>query len=323
MIVAVTGANGFVGRYVIRALEKAKCSVRALVRTTTLSNIQTVSIPSLNAAADVGALRGALQGADIVVHLAAHVHMMKSAEEDDVFVDINVGGTCRLFEAAAAAGVKRFVFISSVKAVAERSEKAPLTDDTPARPEDAYGRSKRAAELELLSRSEKPDTPAVVILRPTFVYGWPPTGNFATLIRAVRYGIPLPFDGINNRRDMLYVENLADAIREACITETVGPGPYFICDGHPVSTTALFQETARAFGRRARLFSIPDHVLRAIGTFTGRQASISRLLEDFQVDGAPFRRDAAWQPPYKLAEGLTRCATAARVDREIEDANTP
>lgn len=322
MIIAVTGANGFVGGYVTRALEKSGCSVRALTRTSTRSNVSTVSIPDLNAATDVGALRSALQGADIVVHLAAHVHMMNSQEED-AFFDVNVGGTSRLFEAATAAGVKRFVFISSVKAVAERSEDTPLTNDTPAHPEDAYGRSKRAAEIEILSRSEKPDTPDIIILRPTFVYGWPPTGNFATLVRAVRNDIPLPLGGIKNRRDMLYVENLADAVRAACTSKSVGPGPYFICDGHPVSTTALFHETARAFGRRARLFPVPNRILRVIGALTGRQTSVRRLLENFHVDGAPFRRDLDWQPPYKLAEGLARCAAAARAGSGFEDADTP
>ncbi len=323
MIAAVTGANGFIGGYVVHALIQAGHTVRALVRHGVECDIPVTRIQSLNASSDITELTDALQEVDAVVHLAARVHVMNGHEDEDGFFDVNVGGTCRLFEAAAAAGVKRFIFVSSVKAAAERSGDGPVTADDTAQPEDAYGRSKRAAEQELLARSKLDGAPDVVILRPTFVYGWPPTGNFATLVSAVRRGIPLPFAGIGNRRDMLYVGNLADAVRAACTSTAVGAGPYFICDGAPVSTTALFRETAKAFGAQARLFWMPEWSLRLLAVLTGKRAAMDRLLEDFRVDGAPFRRDADWQPPYKMAEGLARCSAAASAMNKTEDAETP
>lgn len=317
MIVAVTGANGFVGRHVCRALNGAELSVRALVRdptdTAPIADAAMVGMPSLNSETDRDILRTALDGAEVVVHLAAHVHVMKADADDPAFHEVNVAGSMRLAEAAATAGVRRFVFMSSVKAVGERCANGPMTAATVAAPEDAYGRSKRAAELALREIAAR-TAMELVVLRPTFVYGWPPSGNFKTVITAVRKGLPLPLAAIDNRRDMIYVGNLADAVRHACAVPVLPDGPYFLSDHNPVSTPQLFRRVGRAFAKPARLFYIPIWLLRLAGIVTRRRAVIARLTESLEVDIEPFIRDAAWQPPYNMAEGLEACAEAQRAE---------
>ncbi|WNK00280.1 NAD-dependent epimerase/dehydratase family protein [Thalassospiraceae bacterium LMO-JJ14] len=315
MKIGVTGANGFVGGYLLAALKAAGHDVRALVRTPEnlpLADADSVSaIPSIDRNTDIEALKAAMSGLDAVVHLAARVHVMNASLDDDTFHNVNVDGSARLFDAAVAAGIKRFVLISSVKAAGERSGVRPLISDDAPVPEDAYGRSKLAAEIRL--REMAADRACeLVILRPAFVYGWPPAGNFRAVISAVLKGFPLPLAGIENRRDMTYAGNLADAIATACTAPELHDTPYFISDGVPVSTPELFQAVAAAFGRPARLFHVPRWVLRLIGALTGRSAAISRLTGNFLVDTAPFHRDARWQAPYKMSEGLGAVAQAWR-----------
>lgn len=321
MKIGVTGANGLVGRHVCRALTRAGHAVVALVRdpakSAGLDIVETRVLPTLGASMDKAALAGALSGLEAVVHLAAHVHVMKSAPDPAVFDAVNVAGSLAVLDAAIAAGAKRFVFMSSVKAAGERSDGTPLSTDMAPAPEDAYGRSKLAAERALTERAAGWNG-RLVILRPTFVYGWPTTGNFRTVVNAVRKGVPLPLAAIRNRRDMAYAGNLADAVRAALASETVGAGPYFICDGDPVSTPELFRRTATAFAGRARLFPVPGWALKLAGALTGRGAAVARLRGDFRVDGSPFRRDAGWQPPYKMSEGLSEAAALAANDGDWE-----
>ena len=260
MKIGVTGANGFVGGYVLAALKDAGHDVRALVRTPESFDVgaarEVAAIPSLDGDTDMAALKAAMAGLDAVVHLAARVHVMNAALDDENFRSVNVDGSARLFDAAIAQGIKRFVFISTVKAAGERSGTRPLSAEDAPVPEDAYGRSKLAAEMRLREMASQRSC-ELVILRPAFVYGWPPAGNFRTVISAIRKGLPLPLGGIENRRDMTYAGNLADAIATACTAPGLHDTPYFISDGAPVSTPGLFQAVAGAFGRPARLFHVP------------------------------------------------------------------
>lgn len=307
MKIGVTGANGFVGGYLLPALRDAGHRVTALIRSPMGFDANTadeiVIIPTLDRDADVTELEAALKGLDAVVHLAGRVHVMDGSVGEQAFQRVNVAGSARLFEAAETAGVRRFVFVSTVKAAGERSDGAPMTADTAPGPEDAYGRSKRDAELRLAALAAK-SACRLVVLRPAFVYGWPPAGNFRTVISAILKGVPLPLAGIRNRRDMTYAGNLASAISAACTADDLGDAPYFIADGEPVSTPDLFRGVGDAFGRPARLFHAPAGVLRLMGTLSGRGAAVARLTEDFVVDTAPFNRDARWQPPYKMSDGL-------------------
>jgi len=315
MKIGVTGANGFVGGHLLAALKDAGDDVRALVRSPDSLDAsrckEIAQIPTLDRDIDPGELSTALAGLDTVVHLAARVHVMNAALDDEAFTRVNVDGSAHLFAACAAAGVKRFVFLSSVKAAGERSADRPLSAaDAPA-PEDAYGRSKLAAENRLRALAAGSDCD-LVILRPAFVYGWPPTGNFRTVISAVLKGLPLPLAGIDNHRDMTYVGNLADAIRAAAHAPDLHETPYFIADAEPVSTPMLFRRVGEAFARPARLFYMPVWLLHLAGKLTGRSATIARISENFVVDTGPFRRDARWQPPYKMSEGLGAVAGAWR-----------
>lgn len=313
MKVGVTGANGFVGAHLIQKLDEAGHDVTALVRnhdsmpSSTACSI--VEIPSLNSQVSVQDLVTMLTGLDVLIHLAGHVHKMNDTDGDASFHDVNVIGSERLFEAANSADVKRFIFLSSVKAAGERSNETPLTLHNSPGPEDAYGRSKRDAEQSLQTMASE-GTCNLLILRATFVYGWPPVGNFKSVINAVKKGIPLPFASIQNRRHMVFVDNLVDALCHTSVTDGLSSTPYFIADDRPVSTPDLFRLTGQAFASPARLFPMPLWVLRMAGLLTGRSSAIARLTENLEVDTSPFRRDASWFPPYNMSEGLNMSANA-------------
>lgn len=320
MKVGVTGANGLIGGYVCRALGGAGLHPVALVRDPATARVAAAEIrrlPSLGADTPPAELAQAFAGLDAVVHLAAHVHVMKAPPAEGVFDAVNVGGSLAVFEAAISAGAKRFVYMSSVKAAGERSGAKPMSADDPEAPEDPYGRSKLKAERALAARAVNWGG-RLVILRPTFVYGWPATGNFRAVIKAVRKGTPLPLAAISNRRDMIYAGNLADAVRAALTAPDVGHGPYFVADGSPVSTPDLFRRAAAAFGGRALLFPVPPAALRAAAKLAGRGAVASRLCGNFEVDSEPFRRDAAWHPPYKMTDALAEAAAMAAKDGSWE-----
>jgi len=313
MKVGVTGANGFVGKHLIQKLDKAGHDVMALVRNKasmpSLTTCSIVEIPSLNRHVNIQNLIAILAGLDVLIHLAGHVHRMNDTDDDASFHDVNVIGSERLFEAADRADVKRFVFLSSVKAAGEHSNDTPLTLENSPGPEDAYGRSKRDAEQALQDMACE-RTCNLAILRATFVYGWPPVGNFKSVINAVKKGIPLPLASIQNRRHMVFIGNLTDALCHATVSEGLSSTPYFIADDQSVSTPELFRLTGQAFASPTRLFPMPLWILCMAGMLTGRSNTIARLTENLEVDTAPFRRDASWFPPYNMSEGLSLSANA-------------
>ncbi len=317
MRIGVTGANGFVGRNTVAELRDAGHTVRALVRDTraaTPDGSERIVIPALGAGSRPTDFLDALTGLDAVVHVAAHVHAMKGGD-DPAFDAVNVAGGKAFMIAAADAGVNRFVFVSTVKAAGERSHGQPLRAEDPPAPEDAYGRSKLAAERAFTEIARERGV-ELVILRPGFVYGWPFSGNFRSVVAVLRKRIPLPFSAIGNARDMIYVGNLASAIRAAVESPNLGSVPYFLADGEAVSTPELFRRVGDALGRPALLFPLPIPLLKVLGAITGRQSEIARLTEDFTVDSAPFRRDAAWLPPYNMQQGLMAAMAAAEAAAE-------
>lgn len=315
MKIAVTGANGFVGQHTVRRLAEGGDTPIALIRdVTSLRNpgIEYAVIPTLNGNTSIPSLIDALQGCDGVVHLAAQVHDMTGKTPESVMRDVNINGAVRLLETAIAAQVKRFVFVSSVKAVGEHTETAaPFDTNTIPSPQDPYGRSKLEGEQMLAETAAGKDI-QLIILRPTFVYGWPLVGNFKLLVNAVKAGYHLPFMAVNNRRDMIYVGNLADAIATACHAKGTTNEPYYVCDGDPVSTPELIRRVGDAFGTPAKLVHFPLTALKLAGAITRKSATIQRLTENLEVDSSTFCRDAGWKPPYKMSEGLALCAAAAR-----------
>jgi len=252
--------------------------------------------------------REALHGVHAVVHLAARVHVMRDVAADPLaqYRAVNVDGTLNLARQAAAAGVRRFVFISSIKVNGEERAAAYTEADTPA-PEDAYALSKWEAEQGLRQIAAQTGL-EVVILRPPLVYGPGVGANFLALMHAVARGIPLPLGAIDNRRSLIFVGNLADAIL-CCLEHPAAAGKTFlISDGEDVSTPALVRRMAAALGRPARLVALPIPVLRAAAALVGKSALAIRLLDSLTIDGTAIRHTLGWSPPFTLDEGLRETA---------------
>ena len=289
MTVLVTGATGFVGRAVCIRLASMGVAVRPVGR---------AEIGDLGQAVD---WTPHLDGVDAVVHLAARVHVMRDKAADPLlaFRRINRDATARLATAAIRAGVPRFVFLSSVKAMGEGQDRPYAATDRPS-PVDPYGISKWEAEKTLygiaLGRME------TVVLRPPLVYGPRVRGNFRALLRAVMRGLPLPFGAVANRRSLIALGNLADAVAWAL---TAHPGTYLPCDRHDLSTPDLVRAVAAALDRPARLVAVPPSWLRMAGTLLGRRAAVDRLLGSLTVDGIL----PGWTPPEAPDQALA--ATAA------------
>ncbi len=308
MRVLVTGANGFVGRALGRELLRRGRRVRAAIR-------GDAGLPDGCEVRVVGDLgpdtdwSAALEGVDAVAHLAARVHVMRERAADPLaaFRRTNVEGTLRLARSAAAVGVRRLVFLSSVKVLGEATPDGPFTDSSPANPQDPYGVSKREVETglsELAARSGM----EVAILRPPLVYGPGVKGNFLSLLRLIERGVPLPLAAIANRRSLLYLGNLVDAV-DLCLSHDGAAGRTFLIrDGEDLSSTELVRRLAAALGHRAPLFSLPDGVLRLAASCIGRRAAAQRLLGSLTVDDRRIRSELDWQPPFTVDQGLVETA---------------
>lgn len=307
MKVLVTGATGFVGGAVVGRLEAEGASTVAAVREDArVGSAQTIAVGDIGPLTDWSV---ALAGVERVVHLAARAHVMRDRAADPFaeFRRVNVEGTLNLARNAARAGVRRFVFISSVKVNGEATKSVcPFrADDVPA-PEDPYGVSKWEAEQGLrdLARGTGME---VVIIRPPLAYGPGVKGNFASLIRWVERGIPLPFGAVrDNRRSLVALDNLVDLI-VTCIDHPAAANEIFLAgDGEDLSTAELLERVAAVMGRPARLFRVRVGVLRTAATVLGRAEVARRLLDSLQVDISKTRNLLGWRPPVSLEEGLRR-----------------
>jgi nucleoside-diphosphate-sugar epimerase len=301
---------GFVGRACVPSLQRAGWPVRCALRAATPL---VTSVAGRRAVGEIGPhtdWSSALKGIDAVVHLAARAHVMREATIDPLaaFRTVNVEGTRNLARQAAAAGVRRFVFLSSVKVNGENTAGRAFTESDPPHPEDPYGASKREAEDALRAIAAKTGL-EVVILRPPLVYGPAVKANFLRMLRWVDRGVPLPLASVNNRRSLVYVGNLADVIVQ-CLEHTAAAGETFLVDdGEPVSTSRLLREIGQALDRPARLFPFPPELLRAGAACVGRGSDAARVLDDLVVDSQRIRTVLGWQPPFSRKDGLA--ATAA------------
>lgn len=313
--VLVTGATGFVGRACVTKLCLAGHPVRRSLQRASVraSGAEDVVVGDLSVAPDWSA---ALRGVDTVVHLAARVHVMREKQPDALpaFRAANVEATRQLAERAAQTGVRRIVFLSSVKVNGEATSGRAFTEEDPPHPEDPYGISKREAEDALRDIATRTGL-EVVILRPPLVYGPGVKANFLRMLRWVDRGIPLPFASVTNRRSLVYVGNLADAIVK-CLEHPAAAGETFLVDdGEPVSTAQLLREIGAALDHPARLLPVPPALLRVAATLIGRGDDAARLLGDLVLDGSHLRCTLGWQPPYTRQEGLAATAAWFRVGR--------
>lgn len=257
---------------------------------------------------EVGDWSPALDGVHAVVHLAGRAHHGDGGGAISAYRRVNVEATLALAGAAAKAGVAHFVYMSSVKAAGESSGPQGLREDELTHPVDAYGISKREAELALLDPSRF-SSMRVTVLRPPLVYGPGVRANFARLLRWVDAGVPLPFGRVSNRRSLVFVGNLSHAVRFVLECPTTDGQACFVSDGEDVSTPELIGMIATAMGRPARLFSVPPRVLDAAFSLLGRKAEADRIFGSLVVR-AERLRSAGWHPPFSLREGLRQTVDA-------------
>lgn len=296
----ITGATGFVGTALRARLAASGVEVVPAVRSKSGLPHEVV-IGNLDASTD---WRSALTACDAVVHLAARVHVMEDSAQNPLtlYRASNTDATLNLARQAAQAGVKRFIFISTIKVNGEGRDTAYRETDTPAA-EDAYAISKWEAERGLHEIAQETGL-EVVILRPPLVYGPGVKANFLRLIQTVQKGWPLPLGAIRNRRSLLYLGNFVDAIR-VCVEHPAAAGQTFLLDdGQAVSTPDLIRAVAHAMGRPARLLAVPVGVLELAGALLGKRAAVARLTGSLFVDGSFIRSRLGWMPPFTMQQGL-------------------
>ncbi len=309
MKVVVTGAAGFVGRALCKHLLAHGHMAVSAVRQAS-GQPHEVDVGNIDAATN---WHHALTGSDAVVHLAARVHVMNDAAQNPLalFRATNLDATLNLARQAAQAGVKRFVFISSIKVNGEGRDTPYRETDVPA-PEEAYAISKWEAEQGL--RKIAADTGLeIVILRPPLVYGPGVRANFFQLMRAVERGWPLPLGAIRNHRSLLYLGNFVDAIRLSVEHPDAAGQTFLLDDGQAVSTPELIRAVARAKGRSARLLAVPVGVLKLAGSLLGKHAAVARLTSSLFVDSSAIRSRLGWTPPYTMRQGLDATVAALQV----------
>ena len=234
---------------------------------------------------------------------------MRDAVADPLaaFLAVNCAGTLELAKAAQRAGVRRFVFVSSIKVNGESTNGLPFTvNDTP-QPQDAYGTTKREAE-DVLRQIGADTSMEIVILRPPLVYGPGVKGNFLRLLQAIARGMPLPLASIHNRRSLVYIGNLVDAIITCMDAPAAAGKTFLVSDGEDVSTPALIRKLAAALGRSPRLLPCPPALLHFGAALLGKRAAMMRLTGSLTVDASALRQELGWQPRYSLDQGLTATA---------------
>jgi nucleoside-diphosphate-sugar epimerase len=300
----ITGATGVVGRALCAALDGRGLPFRPLSREPRPGHFTIGTMTPQTAWGE------ALEGADCVIHLAARVHVMREQGADPLgaYRRDNVETTLNLARQAAAAGVRRLVFLSTIKVNGEETAPGrPFTEaDAPA-PQGPYAQSKHEAETALAALSAE-TAMELVTIRPPLVYGPGVRANFRAMLQALRLGLPLPFAALDNRRSLVAVDNLADLII-ACASHPRAAGQLILAaDGEDLSTPQLLSVLAEAMGRKARLFAVPPGMLMAAARLVGRRDAMRRLTGSLQVDTTRARTLLGWQPPVAAGEALAATA---------------
>jgi UDP-glucose 4-epimerase len=307
MKILVTGASGFVGRTLVDTLLRTNNEVIPALR----SNKEQVNssfflVSDINSTTD---WTDGLVNINVVVHCAARVHVMNETEEDalQAFREVNTQGTLNLAQQAAVAGVKRFVFVSSIKVNGEGTllGKPYSHSDSPC-PEDPYGVSKAEAEALLLEFGKESGM-EIVIIRPPLVYGPGVKANFAALMKLSSFGLPLPLGGItNNLRSLVYIDNLADLII-TCIEHPNAVNKVFlVSDDEDISTASMLKLFSQSFGKSGFMIRIPVSWLKLLGKVTGKNNVIERLCGSLQVDITDTKNSLNWKPPVSVNDGFLK-----------------
>ncbi len=320
MNILLTGATGYVGRALAERLIGEGHHVTATVRN---SSRRSDLPPGCHVAliSDLGSeqdWRAKLKSVDVVCHLAARVHIMHETAEDPLaaFRRTNVDGTRFLAEAAADAGVRRFVFVSTIKVNGEETTGRPFRAEDPPAPVDAYARSKLEAERIVAEVCRSCDM-EYVIVRPPLVYGPGVGGNLERLIRLIHRGVPLPLASVENRRSLVSLANLVDLLSRLVIHPRAGGHVYLVSDGSDWSIVHLVRAIADSLGRPAHLFRFPPGLLRLVARVTGKEDELRRISGSLEVDIAATRMQLDWSPPQHPEVALRAMVTAFKQEDRI------
>lgn len=308
MTTLITGATGFIGANLVdRVVREGRWSVRAAGRSTAHALPPGVQFFQCDLGPSTSCER-ALDGVQVVIHLAARVHVMRERRRDalDQFRRVNVAGTLNLARQAAMAGVRRFVYLSSVKV---NGETGLHTEADPAAPQDAYALSKHEAEVGLRQIGAA-TTMEIVIIRAPLVYGPGARANFGALVRAVARGVPFPLGAVENRRSLVGLDNLVDFILTCATHPDAANQTFLVSDGEDLSTPELIRRLGRAMGRPVRLLPVPTGLLRYAATLVGRRDAADRLLGSLQVDISKATSRLGWRPPFSVDEELRRAVAS-------------
>ena len=310
MIIFVTGATGFVGRSLVSELFSKGYQIKVLVRQITNDfpdGIEQIEGTLL----DLKNLSNSLAGVSVVIHCAARAHIMNDSIADPLaeFRQVNTAATLNLARQAVEAGVRRFVFISSIKVNGELTESVPFSPEDDVIPTDPYGLSKYEAEQGLLALAKETGM-EVVIIRPTLVYGLGVKGNFASLLKWMKRGVPLPFGAVHNQRSLVALDNLIDFIIHCIDHPKAANEVFLISDGEDVSTTELLRKVANAFGKKPMLLPIPVWLMSLVAKLVGKGDVANRLFGSLQVDSSKARKLLGWKQVITMDEQLKKTADA-------------
>ena len=304
----ITGGTGFIGKAICENLKSYNYLVNITSRNNHLKKQNGLIFHNIGEIDQNTKWIDVLDGVNCVIHCAAKTHLLKDLKKNSLFAfrKVNVEGTINLAKQAAACGVKRLIFLSSIKVNGEKTvESSMFKHNDISKPEDAYGISKWEAERGLWEISKQTGL-EVVIIRAPLVYGRGVKGNLKRLIKLIKSGTPLPFSLVKNKRSLIGIDNLVDIITR-CIDHPNAAGKTFlVCDGEDLSTPDLLHFIASAMGRSARMFPLPISLLKLFGFVLRRQSDVDRLIGSLQIDNSFTKEILNWNPPVDVEEGIRK-----------------